>query len=148
MRGGVSLAVWIGGAASELDALRGAPRIAPAFYADLLALGGYTGVQIDVMSGASAGGLNAVLAASAMIGRRPVAEMRETWMRVAGLRELLESDVGADRDRRSLLGGEYFAQAVLSEVRRLMVPPADPPRPPLDHRLEVFLSATVHHGLH
>ena len=73
IRGGVSLAVWIGGAASELDALRGAPHIPPAFYADLLALGGYTGVQIDVMSGASAGGLNAVLAASAMIGQRPVA---------------------------------------------------------------------------
>src|SRR6476659_2814254 len=114
----------------------------------LLALGGYTGVQIDVMSGASAGGLNAVLAASAMIGRRSVGEMRGTWLRVAGLRELLESDVGADRDRRSLLGGEYFAQQVLSEVRRLMVPPPTPAWPALDHRLEVFLSATVHHGLH
>ena len=100
------------------------------------------------MSGASAGGLNAVLAASAMIGRRPVGEMRGTWLRVAGLRELLESDIGADRDRRSLLGGEYFAEQVLSEVRRLMVPPPTPAWPALDHRLEVFLSATVHHGLH
>ena len=148
MRGGVSLAVWIGGAASELDALRAAAHDPSSSSAELLALGGYTGVQIDVMSGASAGGLNAVLAASAMIGRRPVGEMRGTWLRVAGLRELLESDIGADRDRRSLLGGEYFAEQVLSEVRRLMVPPPTPAWPALDHRLEVFLSATVHHGLH
>src|SRR6478752_5625203 len=141
MRGGVSLAVWIGGAASELDSLRAAAHDPSSSSAELLALGGYTGVQIDVMSGASAGGLNAVLAASAMIGRRRVGEIRQTWLRVAGLRELLESDEGADAGRRSLLGGEYFREWVLAEVRRLRAPPVDAPLPPLDHRLEVFLSA-------
>jgi len=100
------------------------------------------------MSGASAGGLNAVLAASAMIGRRRVAEMRDTWLRVAALRELLESRVGADGDRRSLLGGDYFMAGVQEEIGRLLGQPDDPRIPPLDHRLEVFLSATVHHGVH
>ncbi|MEO5902016.1 MAG: patatin-like protein [Ilumatobacteraceae bacterium] len=173
MRGGVSLAVWIGGAAAELDELRCAPYgsdasdaggdgadaggaddlhrsgdIGGAYYRALLGLGGYSGVQIDVMSGASAGGLNAVLAASAMIGRRRVAEMRETWLRVAALRELLESREGDDGSRRSLLGGSYFTTGVQAEVRRLLTAPPDPDIPPLDHRLEVFLSATVHHGIH
>ncbi|MFT3854052.1 MAG: DUF3376 domain-containing protein [Ilumatobacteraceae bacterium] len=152
MRGGVSLAVWIGGAAAEIDELRVARADADqqrgAFHRQLLDLGGYTDVEVDVMSGASAGGLNAVLACSAMIGRRRVAEMRETWMRVAGLRELLESDVGTDHDRRSLLGGEYFRNRVLDEVHRLRQPPPDTTIAALDHRLEVFLSATVHHGVH
>jgi len=53
MRGGVSLAVWIGGATSELDSLRAAAHDPSSSSAGLLALGGYTGVQIDVMSGAS-----------------------------------------------------------------------------------------------
>lgn len=151
MRGGVSLAVWIGGAAAEIDELRCAKHLtngAGGFHRGLLGLAGYTDVDVDVMSGASAGGLNAVLAASAMIGRRRVAEMRDTWLRVAGLRELLESDDGADHGRRSLLGGAYFREQIRSEVARLRTAPADSPLPPLAHRLEVFLSATVHHGVH
>src|SRR3954452_17093848 len=64
MRGGVSLAVWIGGAASELDALRAAAHDPSSSAAGLLALGGYTGVQIDVLSGGRAGGADGGPAAS------------------------------------------------------------------------------------
>ena len=63
LRGGVSLAVWIGGAVAELDAFRHARgSTADDYYSRLLAVGRYDSVEIDVMSGASAGGLNAVLA--------------------------------------------------------------------------------------
>ena len=86
MRGGVSLAVWIGGAVAEIDVLRRAhlrtragrrsesQRVpaSPAIdhtqrdrmqiYRQLLEIAGYNGgVEVDILAGASAGGLNAVL---------------------------------------------------------------------------------------
>ncbi|AZZ79834.1 hypothetical protein C5O27_00935 [Gordonia alkanivorans] len=86
MRGGVSMAVWIGGAVAELDLLRrvsrGAERCACAqwpprspqcvdsatprqrrahLYRRRLAEAGYTDVEFDILAGASAGGLNAML---------------------------------------------------------------------------------------
>ncbi|MCK8616056.1 DUF3376 domain-containing protein [Gordonia sp. C13] len=85
-RGGVSMAVWIGGAVAELDLLRrvsrGADRCRCAewppssprcvdsatprerrahLYRRRLAEAGYTDVEFDILAGASAGGLNAVL---------------------------------------------------------------------------------------
>ncbi len=88
MRGGVSMAVWIGGAVAELDLLRRAaagvagctcegdqllvtpvgraPEIARAhLYRRMLAQRRYGRVEFDILAGASAGGLNAVLFALA-----------------------------------------------------------------------------------
>ena len=83
MRGGVSLAVWIGGALAELDLVRRAmagdvhwpdertdagdgkrplsSRERATRYAALLRAYGYTSIRFDVLAGASAGGLNAVV---------------------------------------------------------------------------------------
>src|SRR5690242_14521486 len=75
MRGGVSLAVWIGGAMAELDLARRGMIGDPAFdcddtiaeraradaYATMLKKLGYSGLRFDVLAGASAGGLNAVI---------------------------------------------------------------------------------------
>ena len=68
MRGGVSLAVWIGGACAEIDELRraGGETDDPAFWAKLLEASNYERVVVDVMAGASAGGLNGVLFAAAI----------------------------------------------------------------------------------
>jgi len=54
MTGGVSLAVWMGGVALEIDRLR---RCQPGTYAKLLGLTA-SEVRVDVISGSSAGGLN------------------------------------------------------------------------------------------
>jgi patatin-related protein len=149
LRGGVSLAVWIGGAVAELDDLRRADPAAAHYYDRLLAVGRYSSVEIDVMSGASAGGLNAVLAAAAMVGGAEVGDMRETWLGVAGLRDLLESKVGHDAQRRSLLGGDFFYEHILSKVSELIGKnPTDGDRPDhLGHRIDIFLSATVLGGM-
>lgn len=86
VRGGVSMAVWIGGAVAELDLLRrvslgkercacdrwpprssecdrsATPRQKRAhLYRRRLTAAGYTEVEFDILAGASAGGLNAVL---------------------------------------------------------------------------------------
>ncbi len=49
MRGGVSLAGWIGGAVAELEHLRNARADGTGFYSDLLRIGRYDRVELDVM---------------------------------------------------------------------------------------------------
>ncbi len=67
MRGGVSLAVWIGGAVCEVEALRSASP--ESIYGRLRVLSNYERVEVDIMTGASAGGLNgAIYSASLMYG--------------------------------------------------------------------------------
>ena len=105
MKGGVSLAVWIGGAVAELDLLRslrifrkasdgsiavvlklgrrptargGLERRAKT-YGALLAARGYHRVEIDILAGASAGGLNSVLFATAQRAGRSVSSVVEVW---------------------------------------------------------------------
>ena len=55
MNGGVSLAVWMGGVTRELDRVRRAES--DSVYAELLELTAST-ARIDVIAGASAGGIN------------------------------------------------------------------------------------------
>jgi patatin-related protein len=145
MRGGVSLAVWIGGGVAELDVLQRATA-GRGFYGQLLPAARYRNVEIDVMSGASAGGLNAVLAAACSVGGLPVQAMRDTWLRVGGLRDLLDPPDGstpiADSDRRSLLSGEYFFAQILRSVESFLAHGVR-----FEHRLDVFLSATVLGGV-
>ena len=54
MRGGVSLAVWMGGACSEIDRLRRALQDGgDPVYGALLRANGYGSVAVDVVAGAS-----------------------------------------------------------------------------------------------
>ena len=81
MRGGVSLAVWIGGACCEIDALRVMPTDpGPAnFWRPLAARAPATsGVVVDVLAGASAGGLNGVLYAASQVYGFPTRPDRDT----------------------------------------------------------------------
>src|SRR4051794_24479065 len=83
IRGGVSLAVWMGGACSEIATLRAsatADEAQPGTYRRLLKLAGYDTVTVDVIAGTSAGGLNGVLLSQhlvcgAQFGRR----LRNLW---------------------------------------------------------------------
>lgn len=104
MRGGVSLAVWIGGVVAELDLFRRAcnGQLAaeePAIrtrraetYRDLFATTKYDKVEIDILAGASAGGLNAVLYGLAQTCQTVMDEtVREVWIEEGGLWELLRT---------------------------------------------------------
>jgi predicted acylesterase/phospholipase RssA len=124
MRGGVSLAVWIGGAVAEIDLFRRAcsNQIHPREnqyrqerarrYAELLRdTTEYERVEVDILAGASAGGLNAVLYGLAQSCRSVMDEtVRDTWITNGGIWELLrETGLRAIRKNRrvpSLLQGD------------------------------------------
>jgi predicted acylesterase/phospholipase RssA len=140
MRGGVSLAVWIGGVAAELDLLRrirlfdvgeatwavvptsrGAD-LTPAVvervevYAGLLDRAGYDRVEIDLLAGASAGGLNAVVYAVAQRAGVALDGLLRTWGSVGGFWGLLHEP--GSRDLRAPLRGEgYFRRRVYAAIR-------------------------------
>ena len=118
MRGGVSLAVWIGGACAEIDELRasaGAEREPRStFWSRLAEWSGYGSVIVDIMAGASAGGLNGVVYAAAQVYGFDLGELRSAWLDVGDLGQLVrtESDDGASL----LLGDRYF----FAELWRLL----------------------------
>src|SRR5689334_3786088 len=108
MRGGVSLAVWIGGCVQEIDPFRWGVTASdpPTALARLARRIGIDEITIDVMSGASAGGLNAVIFGAAMAAAVPVDALRATWMNIADIQKLQQP--AGKRDQLSLLDGDYF----------------------------------------
>ncbi|WP_449282418.1 DUF3376 domain-containing protein [Leucobacter sp.] len=174
MRGGVSLAVWIGGAVAELDLLRalrvfrGRDRVAvvlawdadsappapvverAARYGLLLARRDYHRVVLDVLAGASAGGLNSVLLAVAQRAGRSVEQALETWRTAGGFHELLRHE-GLGPVESLLRGDEYFAAKVLEQLEKFFAEPRTgddpvpmPPHPGLQvDEVSIDLSATV-----
>jgi len=169
MRGGVSLAVWIGGAVAEIDRLRRAShrtshdgesdpaQVAAArrFWTRLLDAAGFGRVLVDVISGASAGGLNGVLYATALRSGRPVDPLRDVWLDKGSMVKLLGAEAPTKRrervaswllgppapKRNSVLDGNYFLEELGIAVAGLansgegsMVQ---------EHPMSLFLAATI-----
>ncbi len=121
LNGGVSLAVWIGGVTHELDRLRRAFEMEQtSTYAQLLRCLGCV-VRIDVIGGASAGGLNGAMLASAIaygrsletageIGGEGSASagpwMRERWLELGDLAHIMRKPSNSEPGPSSLLDGD------------------------------------------
>jgi predicted acylesterase/phospholipase RssA len=143
MKGGLSLAVWIGGAIAELDVLRririyrdenrpralllhighsedvhgeSAPLIARAEqYARFLATRGYDHIEFDVLAGASAGGLNGVLYATAQRAGVGFDSILDTWVTTGSAWGLLQT--GRPAVYHSIMRGDtYFWPEVATAV--------------------------------
>lgn len=99
MTGGVSLAVWMGGVAHELNRMLHGDGL----YGDLLDALAYR-PRIDIISGSSAGGLNGALLATAIAHDQDLAQVRELWAEEGSLGRLLRSPF--ERSPRSLLKGD------------------------------------------
>ncbi len=139
MRGGVSLAVWIGGAFAEIDRVR---RQEDPFVSRLLAATRFTSLEVDILAGASAGGLNAALGGLAMAQGQET-NLRETWLNTADIDKLLTSPEGDDpKHRRSVLNGVYFLNEVTDRLREAAETTGATPT-----RVEMFLAATVFGGV-
>ncbi|MEW2416031.1 patatin-like phospholipase family protein [Streptomyces sp. NPDC046866] len=169
MRGGVSLAVWMGGACCETAALRSAapgppaatapeaaeeeapageapvhgPEPAPGrdVYRGLLAACGYDRVEVDVLVGTSAGGLNGVLMACHLVYGMPFGEgVRNLWLRLGDLEGLLRRSTPFHVPASLMRGDGVFYKELRSSLGELVnqAPPAW--RPPASLRL--ILTAT------
>jgi patatin-related protein len=136
MRGGVSLAVWIGGACGEIDQLRRADE--GSFWRRLRELAGYKSVAVDVMAGASAGGLNAVIYTASQVYGFGLHELKQIWLDIGRLDQMLRSGTG---DTPSILKGDEFflvkAQAALAGLIEGRTPAAG------DLRVDTTLSTTL-----
>jgi patatin-related protein len=160
MRGGVSLAVWIGGALQELDAFTRIRSLdydpatqvgPPEFYPALLRLGGYDRAVIDVVTGASAGGLNGVVLAASRVYGFHFSEMLRVWVEMADIELLTRSPYektlnrATGREERrpeSLLRGDGHFLAELNRSLAELVQRGSPERK-VDDPFDLILSATL-----
>lgn len=109
MRGGSSLAVWIGGAVAEIERLRRSGVTTPPavegpppedihpVYRALLDLAGYGTVLVDVLAGASAGGLNATVYAAAQCHGFDLGQMRDIWLLMGDIETASRATTSAGR---------------------------------------------------
>jgi patatin-related protein len=157
MNGGVSLAVWMGGITHELDLLRRASESvklgvgdgqddpwAPAG-ADLPVFEAWkqlcralnVQVTIDVVAGASAGGLNGTLLATSIANGGPLPNLREKWSALASLEpgKLLRGAPAGTY--ASILDGEYFASRAFELVSDIST------HPDRAREMSLFVTATV-----
>ncbi|HSW25993.1 MAG TPA: patatin-like protein [Burkholderiaceae bacterium] len=114
LNGGVSLAVWMGGVAFELNRL---VRETHPVYRGLLQLTA-TAARIDVISGTSAGGINGAALALAQVHDRGLGSLRDVWLGTASLERLLRDP--DDAELNSLLrGNEWFLPQIRSTLADL-----------------------------
>lgn len=138
MNGGVSLAVWIGGVSHEINRLVRGEDI----YGEIRELVA-TSARVDVISGASAGGVNGALLALAVTSDTDLAPVRDVWLHRGSLDELLRSPY--DDDIPSLLkGNELFFEDLRDALRRVRGTGAV--RPPHEVPLDLTLTATMLRG--
>jgi hypothetical protein len=115
LNGGVSLAVWMGGCAVELDRARRfetARHEGPRIY-DTLCECFDRRLVIDILTGSSAGGINGGLLGAAMVsGRRLDPDfLRSSWLDLGDLTSLLHGS--AEQEPRSLMQGKRFHEGLL-----------------------------------
>jgi patatin-related protein len=153
--GGVSLAVWMGGMAREMNLPLAASRIRRGEsvadtseqgskvrdrYAALLELLNVD-CSMDVLSGTSAGGFNAVILGLANVQRFDLDGLRELWFDEGSLGNLLRDP--ADKQPASLLyGDKVLLQGLGTGLAKLAGPPPGNPAAGEDPT-RVFITTTL-----
>lgn len=152
MRGGVSLAVWMGGACREIAALRSAtnqtvsddPRdlAQRKVYRRILKLAGYDEVTVDVIAGTSAGGLNGALLAAHLVHGMPFdSQIRDIWLQLGDLASLTRDPQGG-KPAPSLLEGDDGFYGRLARQLDKLVPATPPPGHNAPRLVRLILTAT------
>jgi patatin-related protein len=137
LNGGVSLAVWMGGVVHELDRIRRGDGV----YGELAEITQST-PRVDVIAGASAGGLNGALLALAIACDTPLEGVRDLWLAKGSFAELIRDPF--DPDPPSLLrGDDYFLPTVRSAFEAIYARRRDVPDP---QPLELIVTATTLSG--
>jgi patatin-related protein len=144
MFGGISLAVYINGVASELfRAVRGR-----GVYRLLKALTD-SHIVVDVLSGASAGGINGVLLSAALCNQTDFESTTTLWREHADIEKLLEPTPGGRPIDNSVLNGDYDQTQLEAAFRELLGPPSQSTEkedPSPVGELDLFITGTDIHG--
>ena len=162
MTGGVSLAIWMGGVARELNLLSMASRHSRStdvpkspdqhvqhLYRKLLDLT-QVSVDIDVLSGTSAGGINAAVLGYAQAKDLDIEKWGAQWNSLASLEDLLRNP--KDKNPPSLLLGDKYLFDKLGQAFAEFDPAARPSGPGADAKdhnkpeTTVFITTTLLHG--
>ena len=114
MTGGVSLAVWMGGVAHEINRMLQGSHAA---YEGLLDLT-LSRARVDIVSGASAGGLNGALLATAIAHDVGLEDLRGVWLDQGDLGRLLRDPLQA-KPPSVLLGDDFFLLKVEEALQAL-----------------------------
>ncbi|HEX7452796.1 MAG TPA: hypothetical protein VF294_10940, partial [Polyangiaceae bacterium] len=118
MFGGVSLAVYINGVSSELfRAVRGR-----GVYRLLKALTD-SHIAVDILSGASAGGINSVLLSAALCNGTDFESTSTLWLEHADIEKLLERSPQGPPIDNSVLNGDYHQSQLEAAFRTLLSAP-------------------------
>ncbi|WP_033294446.1 patatin-like protein [Amycolatopsis jejuensis] len=130
MVGGSSLAVWMGGVATETSALLHASRTPDdrSGYRKVLDLLRST-VRLDVLTGTSAGGINAACLGLAEAYRSTPSVLRDTWFTAGSLENLIRDP--NEVQPRSLLDGDRVLlgglDQAMHDITGAGVVPTEPP---------------------
>ncbi|WP_406161701.1 patatin-like protein [Streptomyces canus] len=154
--GGVSLAVWMGGVAREMNLLAGAGRTAVnepdtpddrlvrAKYEELLRLL-QLDVSIDVLSGTSAGGINAAVLGLATVRGCDIGMLRDLWLDEGSLGGLLRDPT--DHNPPSLLrGDQVLLNGLRGALQQLVARAPDGARSAKEDPTRVFITTTLLKG--
>jgi len=121
LNGGVSLAVWMGGCAVELDRARRASekQESKRIYDSLCHCLGRR-LVIDVLTGTSAGGINGALLGAAIAKDRRLDPgfIRKRWIELGDLSEMLHDST--KESPTALMNGEKFHKELLKTFEGLL----------------------------
>jgi hypothetical protein len=156
LNGGVSLAVWMGGSAAELDCARRA-HLAPEPVDDVRTRRVYNALceafkrilVIDLMSGSSAGGINGALLGASIRHRRRLnpSFLRSRWLELGDFGDLLHRT--SEPSPMALMRGDVFHRGLESAFEGLLahpdteLPPGQEALPELDVSLDVTTTDVV-----
>ena len=138
LNGGVSLAVWMGGVTAEIDHMRRAayPDLIAGDSDPVLALWERllkllrVRLIVDVIAGASAGGLNGAVLAAAIARAHPLPELRDVWLLVGSIANLAGTeDQRPGVDRLSVLDGDLLTTSIANVFAEMKPRPDGRTRP-------------------
>jgi len=131
MNGGVSLAVWMGGVACEIDNARRASNGIPVhegatdvekkvhnLWSEATKRLGVR-VTVDVIAGTSAGGLNGVLLAAAIARGASIADLKKLWLK-SGQMSADALFKPQSQGTLSLMNGGFFHDQISDELKRMV----------------------------
>ncbi len=157
--GGVSLAVWMGGMAREMNLLLAASRLRRGelvaetteqgrkvrdLYAKLLELLNID-CSLDVISGTSAGGINAVILGLANVQRLDLDGLRELWFNEGSLSGLLRDPADVPPTTSLLYGDKALLEGLRAGLEKL-VASAPCNAAAVDDPTRVFITTTLLEG--